>query len=434
MINNDVLNSLGPGPAPLAPLPPATLPQAVPPQAAPAPGLTPTFNIGSGNTRSRSAAPQPQGNGAFVVTRPGTLLFPPLREPSSSLTPGFATEAAREQRKQAFDNAFAEGPEPQSQLLLPLANAEATAPADQGEWVFETVIIESKPVPQPAQRKPEPSAAMLATLEEAEQQEPGLQEAVDQGLPPVAVETALLPANEDLAPEFREPVRSDSAVEAPVAEPAMAEAPAVEATEPATRAVQPLTDADRMPVAEMPDAAPADMPSQSVAAANDTADSNAPLSLLPADQAAATAEMTEVAAAPEPAAVEGPAGETSVSVPLQQTASLSETAGLPLAVDDISFIFDPNSAELTTSAQETLRSLADDLRDKGGDRIQVLGFASSTDGSADLARQLALSRALKVRTFLIDAGIPSARIQVRPPSGTSGSGPANRVDIKPVGS
>ena len=85
-INNDVLNNLGPGPeaAPFAPLAPSGQPtyQApgyqVPtyqaPVAPPAPG-------GGG------LGFQPYGSGNFVVTRPGTLLFPPLHEPDSTLTP-----------------------------------------------------------------------------------------------------------------------------------------------------------------------------------------------------------------------------------------------------------------------------------------------------------------------------------------------------------
>src|SRR3546814_16669532 len=68
---------------------------------------------------------QPYGTGNFVVTRPGTLLFPPLQAPTSTLIPGFAGAgdshtANHAARTQAFDNAFAEGPEPSSQLLTPL--------------------------------------------------------------------------------------------------------------------------------------------------------------------------------------------------------------------------------------------------------------------------------------------------------------------------
>ncbi len=436
-VNTDVLDSLGPGPAPMAPLPLAPPPPAAPPLAAPEnPGAAPLpqFNIGTGN--SGGTLPQ-RGDGAIVVTRPGTLLFPPLRDPSSSLTPGFSRDVAEEQRKQAFDNAFADGPEPQSQLLLPLANADSAAPMeDEGEWIFQTVIIESKPIPQPSPRKPAPSPAMLAALEAAEQEEPGLQEAVAQGLPPVAVATAELPADGLLAPEFRdEPATdrlaaadeaaNDARPESPLAETSLAETPLAEAETTALNEAAAETPAS-------PETSPEPAPMESAQAGTDpvetaersVAEASAPVSLLPQDQTAMPGEAEKTASVDRAEPAER----------LQQVASLSDTGETPLAAEDISFVFDTDSAELSTTAQATLRSLAEDLRGKSDDRIQVLGFASSTEGSPDLARQLALSRALKVRTFLIDAGIPSARIQVRPPSNASGSGPANRVDIKPVGS
>lgn len=102
-------------------------------------------------------------------------------------------------------------------------------------------------------------------------------------------------------------------------------------------------------------------------------------------------------------------------------------------VEDMTFLFEVDSAELSSETQAELRSLADTMR-ASEDWIQVLGFASGRDGSEDQARKLALARALKVRSFLIDAGIPSKRIQVRPMGDRVEGGPANRVDIKPVGS
>src|SRR5690606_22606151 len=115
-INNDVLNTLGPGPAPapLAPLAPAGQPsrqwdgQPV--------GLAPAFPPAQGGDGGLSF--DPYGSGNFVVTRPGTLLFPPLQAPTSTLTSGFDGDADNHAaRARALDSAFAEGPEPHSQLL-----------------------------------------------------------------------------------------------------------------------------------------------------------------------------------------------------------------------------------------------------------------------------------------------------------------------------
>ena len=477
-VNTDVLDSLGPGPQPLAPLPPAPLPQAAP--------TTPGEAASAGNQlRLLPPASGTRQTRGIVVTRPSTLLFPPLQNPSSTLTPGFSGDVAREQRKQAFDNAFANGPEPQSQLLLPLpgndlAEDGGAAPQDDGEWVFETVIIESSPIPEMPERKPAPTPAMLAALTEAimadaAAQEPGLEETLNGSLPAVAVtpvETVQL--EPQLAPEFRSP---------PTAADADVEAGSEAGSEPAPAQVAGLTPADLQAepgqaVAETPKveeigetgpAAPAEAqsltesmaetandsqvegPAETVAVAAVPADGapapgaaspNAPVSLLPQDLAESGA--TPLATSPEMQSAAEASSTSSTAVPAlaegtTQVASLPqspEAVGLGAApsLKDVTFTFAADSAELSTTAQAVLRSLADDLRDQGDNRIQVLGYAAANGDAPELARQLALSRALKVRTFLMDAGISSARIQVRPPRGVADSGPANRVDIKPIGS
>ena len=377
-VNNDVLNSLGPGPeaAPFTPLTPA-------PQAGyQAPPVAPSGGNGG-------LSFQPYGSGNFVVTRPGTLLFPPLQDPTSTLTPGFGADN-QTARARALDNAFAEGPEPSSQLLIPL-QAPAGGPAEHPGASSDSVIVfmdnlppadpdadhSSAPVlvlqapPQPAPRKPVVPAEALASLQQ----------------PVVAEEPA------ELAPEF---AAAQSELPEP---PAMAELPPetpVEQTLLATAepaAIEPTVD--ESPAPTLAESAPA-MPEPTMAEAA------MPVSLLPA-------------------ASDSPGG--------LQTASL--TVG---GIEDRSFLFEVDSVELSPDVQSELRSLAAALRGGDGGDIQVLGFASGQDGSEDVARKLALSRALKVRSFLIDAGIPSARIRVRSLGDRAGGGPANRVDIKSIGS
>ena len=67
-------------------------------------------------------------------------------------------------------------------------------------------------------------------------------------------------------------------------------------------------------------------------------------------------------------------------------------------------------------------------------RLQVVAYAAS-QGNTSAARRLSLSRALAVRSYLIDKGIRSTRIDVRAmgaPEAAS-SGPADRVDLVVVG-
>src|SRR3546814_12703465 len=117
------------------------------------------------------------------------------------------------------------------------------------------------------------------------------------------------------------------------------------------------------------------------------------------------------------AAPAGPAagGDAPVSL-LPSTPAGLQTASLTVgAIDDMTFLFEVDSAELSAEAQSELRTLAEALHGDGSD-IQVLGFASGRDASDDQARKLALSRALTVRSFLIDAGIASARLSARSPA------------------
>ena len=410
-INNDVLNNLGPGPdaAPPAPMPmaPAAPLSPLGQPSYQAPGYPPAAG-GSGGLSF-----QPYGSGNFVVTRPGTLLFPPLQDPQSTLTPGFGGVDNQAARARALDNAFAEGPEPRSQLLIPLqsdtGNDSVMVFMDQLPAADPDADRSSAPVlvlqapPQPAPRKPEVPTQALAEFQ----------------LPPAADGPA------ELAPEFRTPEppamaelppepaieRSDIAAEAAAVDETPAPTPAEASTASAALSSAPVSSApmSSTPLSSAEVAAPAAMAEEPAGAA--------PVSLLPSGARAAGA-AADTAETPVPAS---PAG--------LQTASLTVDGGIA----DMTFLFDVDSAELSADVESELRSLADALL-TNEDWIQVLGFASGQDSSGDQARKLALSRALKVRSFLIDAGIPSTRIQVRSLGDRAEDGPANRVDIKPIGS
>jgi outer membrane protein OmpA-like peptidoglycan-associated protein len=191
-------------------------------------------------------------------------------------------------------------------------------------------------------------------------------------------------------------------------------------------APEPMTEVAAMPVTEpAPTPAPAPAPSPEpvgsaevaapvTRAETTTQAAEAPVSLLPAAGGDTAARDPE----PAPERVAG-----------LQTASLAIGDGL----EDMTFLFDVDSAELSAETTAELHALANVMR-SNEEWIQVLGFASGQDGSEDQARKLALSRALKVRSFLIDAGIASGRIQVRSLGDRAEGGPANRVDIKPIGS
>ena len=62
-------------------------------------------------------------------------------------------------------------------------------------------------------------------------------------------------------------------------------------------------------------------------------------------------------------------------------------------------------------------------------RIQVNAYASGTQETVSAARRLSLSRALNVRSYLIEQGVRSTRIDVRAIGLPEDNGPADRVDI-----
>jgi len=62
-------------------------------------------------------------------------------------------------------------------------------------------------------------------------------------------------------------------------------------------------------------------------------------------------------------------------------------------------------------------------------RLQLMAYASGQDGSSSEARRLSLSRALAVRSYLIDKGIRTARFIVRAQGDRYGDGPPDRVDL-----
>ena len=91
--------------------------------------------------------------------------------------------------------------------------------------------------------------------------------------------------------------------------------------------------------------------------------------------------------------------------------------------------FPVGTADLPDSAKVTLDSLAQGLaRDQK--RVQLVAYASGSGDEANQARRLSLARALAVRTYLIEHGIATARLDVRALGNRSeADSPPDRVDI-----
>lgn len=139
----------------------------------------------------------------------------------------------------------------------------------------------------------------------------------------------------------------------------------------------------------------------------------APAAIVPAAliaDAAVPATPAQAAAAPAQVAALSPARQTGAGPQPMRIPFSGEAAVLP----------EPSKGEL--------KQLAGSLSKDAALRVQVMAYASGSDDGGK-ARRLSLSRALAVRTYLIEQGIGSTRIDVRALGNTAEGGPGDRVDI-----
>ena len=130
----------------------------------------------------------------------------------------------------------------------------------------------------------------------------------------------------------------------------------------------------------------------------------------------------------EPARPAQPEGEQVEVSPgaARQIASL----GVPATGKKMRVVFRGEETELPDGAAEQLDPLATQVTAGDNIRIQLRAYAGGENVSASKARRLSLSRALAVRSYLIEQGVRSTRIDVRALGDKSDETPVNRVDIE----
>jgi outer membrane protein OmpA-like peptidoglycan-associated protein len=107
-----------------------------------------------------------------------------------------------------------------------------------------------------------------------------------------------------------------------------------------------------------------------------------------------------------------------------------DTAGAPGRTLQIPFA--AGETELAESSEQQLDGLAKDLTSTETLRVQLLAYAGGEGTSPSKARRVSLSRALAVRSYLIESGIKTSRIDVRALGNKATSGSPDRVDVKVV--
>lgn len=92
-------------------------------------------------------------------------------------------------------------------------------------------------------------------------------------------------------------------------------------------------------------------------------------------------------------------------------------------------MFEEGATKLPAGADAGLGQLATAMRDTKDYRVQLMAYAGAKGLSTSKARRISLSRALAVRSFLIDKGVRSTQIDVRALGSKTSEKPTNRVDI-----
>ncbi len=146
----------------------------------------------------------------------------------------------------------------------------------------------------------------------------------------------------------------------------------------------------------------------------------------PAESATAPATPPKTAKAPEPS----PPPKSDTIAP--QSASLPTGDDAIKAGSKVRVAFGAEDTKLPEEAKTGLGGLAAQLKNQDTLRVQLMAYAGGDALSPSKARRVSLSRALSIRSFLIENGVRSTRIDVRALGSKTTEKPVNRVDVNVV--
>jgi outer membrane protein OmpA-like peptidoglycan-associated protein len=129
-----------------------------------------------------------------------------------------------------------------------------------------------------------------------------------------------------------------------------------------------------------------------------------------------------------PAVAPPPSAPAIVPPPTQtQTAALTPVAA---AAGSTRVLFSAGGAELPDAARGELDAVARQLSSNDHARLQLVGYAGGGADEANQARRISLQRALAVRSYLMEHGVPNTRMDVRALGNRADvKDPPDRVDI-----
>lgn len=262
--------------------------------------------------------------------------------------------------------------------------------------------------------------------------------------PPEPVKVAEPAKPESVKPEPPKPLPQAPAESAP----AKPEPPAPVAQAPRTRLVGPLTDLGDeeklvSPILPQPEAnrtlsptAPAPRPTAAAAAPATTPplppkpDSEPPAKVAALTPPGATVRGMVTPPLSAPSTTPTPPSAQPPAVKAEPVTSRGGSGAVIVQSNgSLRLLFPANEATLPEEAQTALEAIARRMEAEHNLYIQLLAYAEGTDDEASKARRLSLSRALAVRSYLMNDGVRSTRIDVRALGHKVPDGPNNRVDV-----
>ncbi len=304
---------------------------------------------------------------------------------------------------------------PKSAARPPAPSAMAAVPAPKPKPAAPPNVAAVAPEPKPAAKPPAPRAKKRIPVDRKGLAPPA-ESAVTEGAkarPPVAAKPPE-PKPAAKEPAAASPPPPPVAAKAPEPKPAAKEPAAAPPPPPPVAAKPP----EPKPAAKEPAAAPPPPPPVAAKAPEPKPTAKEPAATptaAPADDKAAKTALVAPAAGPD-------AGS-------QQLAALPPATARIEPDRPITIGFETGSAELDAAARLALTRVADALNEDAELRLQIVAYATGNDANASQARRTSLSRALAVRSHLIDMGVRSTRMDVRALGNKFKTAPGDRVDL-----
>ena len=141
--------------------------------------------------------------------------------------------------------------------------------------------------------------------------------------------------------------------------------------------------------------------------------------------------------APAPAKPAAPPPTVTAAMPKPKEAKKEQAAVSPAPKSTptgraLQVVFADTASKLPAKAKKGLKDLALKLKSKDTLRLQLMAYAGGKALTSSKARRMSLSRALSIRSFLIENGVRFTRIDVRALGSKTTEKPLNRVDVNIV--